>query len=304
MRGVYAIPPTPFDETGAIDFDGLRSVLDFCIESGSHGILYPANVSESTSMTDAERMGIAEVAAKHLDGRLPLVVGVSGVSKEHAALFSRHARDIGANSVIAMPPYVRRADKPGLKAYFETIAKTSGLPVWIQNNAAPVGSPMTMETINELLDIEGVSYLKEEVVPSAQHITAIRRLAGPKLKGVMGGMASRYLLQEFRRGSDGTMPACEVVDLQVKVWNLLEAGDEAAARALFNQLLPILTMEQLYGATFYKEVLFRRGIIRSRYVREAAWPRFDALDHAALDVLLAEVAEFIDIHKPRVGLAA
>lgn len=304
MRGVYAIPPTPFDEGGAIDFDGIRAVIEFCIEAGSHGILYPANVSESTAMSDQERFDIAAAAAEQIRKRLPLVVGVSGVSKEHAVIFARHAKAIGADAVIAMPPYVRRADKAGLKAYFGAIADASGLPVWIQNNAAPVGSPMTMETVNELLDIPGVEYLKEEVVPSGHHITAIKRLAGPKLKGVMGGMASRYLLAEYRRGVDGTMPACELVDLQVKVWNLLEAGEERAARDLFNKLLPIITMEQLYGATFYKEVLYRRGIIRCRHVREAAWPKMDADDQAELDILLEDIAEHIDIYRPARALAA
>ena len=166
IRGVFAIPPTPFDDTGAIDFDGPTAILDFCIAAGGHGILYPANVSESTSMTDQERLDIAEAAAKHIDGRLPLVVGVSGVSKEHAALFSAHAKKIGAHSVVAMPPYVRRADKAGLKAYFDTIHKASGLPVWIQNNGPPAGSPMSMELVNELLDIPGVEYLNSAVTKS------------------------------------------------------------------------------------------------------------------------------------------
>jgi 4-hydroxy-tetrahydrodipicolinate synthase len=298
MRGVFAIPPTPFDDSGEIDFDGLQSIIEFCIDAGTHGILYPANVSEQTALTDQERFDIAEAAAKYVNGRVPLLVSVSGVSKEHAAIFSRHAKAIGADGVVAMPPYVRRADKAGLKAYFEHIARTSELPVWIQNNAAPVGSPMPMETINELLNIEGVCALKEEVVPSGHHISAIKRLAGPRLKAVMGGMASRYLMAEYRRGVDGTMPACEFVDLQVKVWNLLEAGEERQARELFNKLLPLLTMEQLYGATFYKEVLYRRGIIRSRHVREAAWPKMDADDMAELDVLLDDVADHIDIYRP------
>jgi dihydrodipicolinate synthase/N-acetylneuraminate lyase len=303
MRGVYAIPPTPFDDKGGLDLDGLKSVLDFCIEAGSHGILYPANVSESTTMTDAERIQVAEVAAKHIDGRVPHIVGVSGVSKEHAALFSAHARDIGADGVMAMPPYVRRADKPGLIAYFETIARTAELPVWVQNNSPPIGTPMSMDLVNELFKIDGVNCIKEEVIPSAHHIGAIRAIAGDKLKSVMGGMAARYLLQEYRRGVDGTMPACEVVDLQVKVWNLLEAGEMEAARHLFTQILPILTMEPIYGAVFYKEVLYRRGIIRDRYVREAAWPRFDEHDHAELDAILGHVAEHFDIYKPRAHLA-
>ena len=59
----------------------------------------------------------------------------------------------------------------------------------------------------------------------------------------MGGVAGRYLIDEYRRGACGTMPACEATDVHVQVWEALEAGDERRARDLFNRLLPLLNFE-------------------------------------------------------------
>ena len=88
-------------------------------------------------------------------------------------------------------------------------------------------------------------------------ITEVLRQAGPRLRGIMGGMAGRFLLDEHRRGICGTMPACEVTDVHVQLWDALEAGDDKRARAIYQRLLPLLTIEWLYGASVYKEVLRR-----------------------------------------------
>ena len=59
FRGVFAIPPTPFDDPGNVDEDSLRRCVDFCIEAGAHGIVAPVNASESIALTDAERLRVA-----------------------------------------------------------------------------------------------------------------------------------------------------------------------------------------------------------------------------------------------------
>ena len=140
---------------------------------------------------------------------------------------------------------------------------------------------MSARFLAELVQIEGVEYIKEETARAAQLMTELLALAGPGLKGIMGGMAGRYLFNEFRRGACGTMPACEVTDVDVQIWNALEAGDLAGARQLHNRLLPLLNIEAMYGAAIYKEVLKRRGIIEHSTMRGpgldsraswAAWP--------------------------------
>lgn len=286
FRGVYAIPPTPFDQTGALDEDSLRRVVGFCVTSGAHGVVTPVNASEFTTLADDERRRVVEVAAEVIAGRVPLVAGVTSTSVEQALALADHARRSGASAVIAMPPFPYTATPSFIVDYYTAIAKTAQLPVWVQNHMPPVGTPMGVSTLLALLDIDGVQYIKEECKHAGHLMTEIRALANGKLVGLMGGRAGRHLLNEFRRGSDGTMPACEIVDLHVALWDNLERGDVVRARDLYEAMLPLLTMEDEYGVAVYKQVLHQRGIIQSAFVRQPGIKVLDRADLDELDVVL------------------
>src|SRR5262249_59519634 len=92
-------------------------------------------------LTDDEGRRVAEIVVETAGGRRPVVVGVSGTSDRHAAVFARHARKIGAAAVIAMPPYVRKASTDEITEYFRVVAGAAELPVFIQNYHAPGGTP-------------------------------------------------------------------------------------------------------------------------------------------------------------------
>ena len=109
--------------------------------------------------------------------------------------------------------------------------------------------------VNELPHVD---WIKEETFPPGHAITAELRLCGPKLKGIMGGVAGRYLMDEYERGACGNMPACEMTDVHSAVWNLLDAGKKREARAMFNRLLPVLNYEAVVPGV-YKAILKRRG---------------------------------------------
>ena len=222
FRGVFAIPPTPFTETGLLDLDSLRRCVEFCVDRGSHGLVAPVNASEFAVLTDTERLTVAEVLAKQVAGRIPLIVGVAAPSTAAACYFARHAVEIGASAVIAMPPYVRHPTAREVPLFYSVLAEAAKpLPVWIQHYQPPLGMPMSPELIASMLgSIEGVDYLKEESAYAPQMMTEVQAIAGPALKGMMGGMAGRYLPEEHRRGASGTMPACEVVDVHARIWNL------------------------------------------------------------------------------------
>jgi len=285
---VFAIPPTPFDDAGNVDEASLRSCVDFCVRAGSHGIVAPVNASESIALTDAERLRVAEVLVEQAAGRVPVVVGVSGISTAASVLYAGHAAQLGADAIIAMPPYVRHPPADEIFDFYVEVARgADGLPVWIQDYVGPVGTPMPASLLARVLkEIPGVDFLKEETAFAPQVMTRVRGLAGSALKGVMGGMAGRFLLEEYRRGACGTMPACEVADAHVQVWDALERGDADEARRLHTQLLPLLNYEAMYSFTSYKEVLLRRGVIRSAKTRVPGAGQLDAENHRELDALL------------------
>lgn len=300
FRGVFAIPPTPFTERGDLDEPGLRRVLGFCVEARVHGIVTPVNASEFAFLTDEERLRVVEIAVAE-SGSTPVVAGVAGSSTQHAELFARHARRAGAAAVIAMPPYVRTATRAEIRTYYEAIADAAGLPVFIQNHLPPQGTPMAPAFVAELVrEIPLVSYIKEECWPPGQHISAELGLAGPALMGVMGGIAGRYLLEEYRRGACGTMPACEIADVHVQLWERLEAGDEEGARRVFEAMLPLLNLEGMHGVVLYKHVLHRRGLVDSPAVRQPGLWRLDEHDRAEIDIVLERLRPLLRVPLPEV----
>lgn len=289
FRGVFTIAATVFDEDLEVDWDGFRSIVDFCVGCHAHGIAWPLNASGFPVLTDVERLEGMRLLVEQTAGRIPVVLGVQGVSTKHAAAFARHAAKVGADAVIAMAPYVQPLeDEDAIVAYYRVIGEEAGLPVIIQNHAR--GSVLSIDTMIRILnEVEQVCYIKEETFPVTHKITALIEQGGDKLLGVFGGAGGRYLLQEYPRGVAGQMPGCHVTDVVVRLWNALEAGDRDEAKRIFGLMSPLFSLEALKGAS-YTEVLRRRGVISGTRTRlSVGTPREDAHDYAALDDCLRDL---------------
>jgi dihydrodipicolinate synthase/N-acetylneuraminate lyase len=298
FRGVFTIPCTPFSECGALDLESLEKEVEFCIQCGAHGIVAPVNASEFFTLSDDERKRVVETVVRATAGRIPVVAGVSAVSAEVGAMFTRHAADTGADALIAMPPYVRKASLEEIVGYYSAISDAALLPIFIQNFVAPVGTPMTASFMVRLLrEVENIQYVKEETALAPHVMSELMREAGDSLRGVMGGMAGRYLLNEYDRGACGTMPACEITDVHVQLWEALESGDRTRAHDIYRRMLPLLNIEHMYGATIYKEVLRRRGVIRTATLRGGVGP-LDDVDLRELDTILEGMRDLFRVSPP------
>jgi 4-hydroxy-tetrahydrodipicolinate synthase len=292
-RGIFTIPQTPFDEQGQLDETSLRREIDFCVACGAHGIVMPVMASEFFVLTDDERRRITDVTIEQVNHRVPVVIGTAGVSKEHAVALSRTANERGADAVIAMPPYISKATTAGVFAYYQAISDAIDVPIFIQNASPPLGSSLSPLTLNQLVnEVARVEYLKEEVIPTGHQITTLLQMNNPKLKGVFGGAAGRFMLSELERGACGFMPACGLTDVYVAIWDAWTQGDEGAARRIFNALLPVLNIETVFGIASVKEILRRRGVIASAAVRKPDSPSLDAFDLRELERTLEDIQPY------------
>jgi 4-hydroxy-tetrahydrodipicolinate synthase len=283
FRGIFTIPCTTFREDGEIDVPSFRRQIDFCIECGSHGLVFPVNASEWTSLSDDERLHLDKVLIEQNAGRAPVVIGVAAAAAESAARFAAHAREIGGDAVIALPPR-GVADPAVIFDYYRKISNAARLPVFIQNHEAPVGTPMTPDFLVRLCrEIEYVKYIKEETATSCAKITATLKGGDGVCKGIFGGAGGRYLIEEYRRGAAGQMPGCHVTDVEVAFWKALEAGDEAGSMRIYKELAPLFFFESQIFA--YKEVLYRRGVISCPLRRNGA-VRIDDIASRYLDEIL------------------
>ncbi len=284
-RGVFAVLVTPFHDDLTLDLESLRRQVDFCIACGVQAVVAPVVASEFITLADRERCLIYDAVAGQLDGRASYVAGVSASSAPHARSLAEAATGAGADALIAMPPILGGRSKERTFAYFAAIADASPLPLMVQNAPEPVGAPLaTADLVRLVEEVPSIAAVKEETAPNPQKVGALVAAAGDRLEGVIGGLGGIYLFNELARGATGTMPACQFADVMVELLRLRDAGDDDGARTVFGALQPALVMERLYGMTFMKACLQRRGVLRNALTRVVE-PPLDSFDEAELDAV-------------------
>lgn len=290
-RGVFSIPCTPFTDDGALDLDGLGAVVEFCVDAGAHGIVAPVLASEAWTLSADERRLVIDAVVTGVRGRRPVVIGISAETRAESLQFARHAEAAGGDAVISIPPVECGSDFDAIRDFYRALSDAVELPIFVQNVDPPYGARMPASFVAQLVrEIPRVDWVKEETSPPGWAMTGELEEAGPKLRGVMGGVAGRYLFDEYRRGACGFMPACEVTDVHALVWNTLDGGDETTARTYFGRLLPVLSFEARAGGVC-KAVLKRRGVIRSDYTRQFSGNPLDRYDRMELDRLLGDIED-------------
>lgn len=288
LSGVFPIVATAFREDGSPDEHDLRAIVDFILDAGADGLVFPGVASEFDQLTLEEREHLTGVVIDQVAGKKPVVVGVSAASSEASLRLARHAAAAGATALMLMAPRAL-PDLAALKGFFSHVASASTLPIILQNQPQPIGAGLPIEHIIEVVtQTPQVRWVKEETMPCGQRISRILERRPSNLIGVFGGAGGRYLPDELARGALGTMPACELTDLHAALFERHRAADAKGARRLFDQMLPLLNMQAVFRMRLTKEVLRRRGIINQTYVR-APGPAFDQGDHAELDAILADL---------------
>jgi dihydrodipicolinate synthase/N-acetylneuraminate lyase len=272
MTGVYPILITPFDAAGRIDEDDVRALVEHNVEAGVHG-LGIALASEVLKLSEAERDRLTALVVGQVGGRVPVVVNTGAPATDLAVLYSRRAQELGADAVMCQPPTLGPTTATEVQAYFRAISDAVAVPIFIQDTpAAHVPAGLARQIAEES---SNVRYTKVESVPPAEMVGENVRVAGAHLT-VFGGAGATYLIEEVRRGAQGTMPWPSTPRELIEIWDRARARDYAGAEELFYRVLvPInrLCAGGMRSALqVQKEILRRKGVIKSAHVRAPADP--------------------------------
>ena len=279
-RGVFPIAPTPFTESGDLDLDGMRRVLDCMIDQGVDGICILANYSEQFLLTDAERDTLLDLSMKHVAGRVPVIVTTSHFSTRIASERARKAAAAGAKMVMMMPPYhgaSLKADDKGIVEHFARVADAARIPIMVQD--APLsGVALSVPLLVRLArEVPFVSYFKIEVPGTAGKLRALIEAGGAAIKGPFDGEESITLMADLQAGATGTMPSALLPDLIKPVLGHWQAGRSKEAASAYARILPLINFENRQcGLRATKTVMMEGGVIRSDAVRHPLEPMHPA----------------------------
>jgi dihydrodipicolinate synthase/N-acetylneuraminate lyase len=271
INGIVPIIPTPFLESGEIDFDGLGSVLHFAAASGACAACLPAYASEFYKLTEDERQLIVAEAVKRAAGEIPIVGQANHPYAAHAARLARAAQDAGASAVAVAAPRLFPLTENDLFRYYETILRAIDVPLVIQD-FNPGGPTVGARFVADLhRAYPHFRYIKLEESLMATKVAEIVVATDGEV-GVIEGWGGMYTIELMEAGICGVMPGLAVADLLVAVHHLMQAGRKNDAYELHHAILPqilysLQNMELFHHAE--KQLLQARRILPCATVRDA-----------------------------------
>jgi dihydrodipicolinate synthase/N-acetylneuraminate lyase len=296
-RGIFNILQTPFDETGDLLWEDFERESDFLVRAGSHGYVWPVMASEFTVLATHERIEGMRRAVDVVAGRIPVVIGVADTSKAGAVRLAEEAGRCGADGIIALPPWATKLGSRALiEDYYAALADAAGLPTIIQNTNPPMGAGLSADTIVELCEkYPLIQYVKEEKNPQGHSVTEVIEKQSPAVKGVFSGASADYIVSEHKRGVCGNMPACVLPDLDAQIWDLMEEGREAEARAIHNAKIVLENAMSNMPYRARKEILRRRGVLSCTASRNVGPLLLDAYEVEELDYAMSVVEPYFRV---------
>lgn len=272
--GVYVIAVTPFTETGSLDLDSTDRMVDFYLEKGATGLTVLGMMGEAPKLTAEESRIFVRRVLKRVDGRVPVVAGVSAAGFAAMAELSESVMGDGAAGVMVAPPSNLRTDDQ-IVSYYAMVAETLGTktPFVLQDFPLVTQVQITSAVILKIVANHPTCVmLKHEDWPGLAKISALRAASdkGGRRISILVGNGGMFLPEELSRGADGAMTGFAYPEMMVDVWKAHAAGQVERAHDLFDAYLPLARYEQQpgLGLAIRKYTLAKRGAIASATLRK------------------------------------
>ncbi len=294
IDGIVPIIPTPFHPDGAIDEEGLRRLVEFCVAGPATAICLPAYGSEFYKLAEEERLRVVGIAVEQAAGRTPVIGQANHGSARVAIDLAQRMEALGASMISVAAPRLFALGEVDLERYFTTLCREIRAPLLIQD-FNPGGATVGADFARRLhAACPNFRYLKLEEPLMAAKVRAIREATADKV-GVLEGWGGLYMLELIPAGIRGVMPGTPLLQVLDRVYRQRKAGDAAAAYRAFQGILPFIVFELQHLELFLqvdKRLLKAMGLIASAHVREATLT-LDQDTEAYAEWLIAQVLPLV-----------
>ncbi|MDB9818792.1 4-hydroxy-tetrahydrodipicolinate synthase [Pelagibacterales bacterium] len=160
FKGSFTALITPFKD-GKFDETSFRSLIDFQLKSGTHGLVPTGTTGESPTLSHEEHIKIVEVCIEQANKKAPVIAGTGSNSTEEAIYLTKHAEKAGADAALVVTPYYNKPSQEGLLQHFTKIANSVDIPIVIYNIPGRSIVDMSNETMSKLFEVKNIVGVKD-----------------------------------------------------------------------------------------------------------------------------------------------
>ena len=274
LSGNFALLVTPFDNDGSLHEPSIRTMVDFVVDGGAHGLVALGTTGEFFSLREAERARMAKVVIEQAGKRVPVLIGVGHSATHVAADLAINARDVGADGILLPPPYYHPLSPEIVDSHFRQIARAASLPVMLYDGGG--GTEIPISAIASLCrDVRCINSVKVSVLQANKVAQLVQEL-GDRLSVFCGDES--VLMPEMAMGADGMSTASGTVlpATCTAIIDRFRSGDHLGANDLYIRVLaPWTIVSGITKSEFircFKETLAAKGVIATAHTRPPVRP--------------------------------
>jgi 4-hydroxy-tetrahydrodipicolinate synthase len=206
LTGSIVALVTPMHEDGEVAWDALDDLIEWHVQSGTHGIVPMGTTGESATLDTEEHLQVIKRTIDRVAGRVPVIAGTGSNSTAEAVHQTQEAEAAGADACLLVTPYYNRPTQEGLFLHYAAIAEATSVPIVLYNVPPRTGCDLAAETVGRLATIDGIAGIKD-ACGDASRVTDIRAAvaaAGVEDFFILSGEDSQTL-QMMQLGAVGTI---------------------------------------------------------------------------------------------------
>jgi len=283
FRGSVVALVTPMVDS-RVDVERLQKLVEFHVQSGTHGIVAAGTTGEAGTLTHEEKCLVIKTVVETARERIPVIAGTAENSTADCIKLTRFAMETGAHAALIMTPAYIKPTQEGLYCHYRDIANAVAMPIILYNVPQRTAVDLLPETVARLANISNIIGIKE-ATGQMTRLQQILRLCNGAIDVYSGDdlTASQWLVA----GAKGviSVTANVVPEHMAKLNDLAFDDDRAACFHMQEQLLPLHRLLFVESNPIpVKWALYRMGLIAD-YIRMPLLPLPEE-HHAELEKVL------------------
>jgi len=282
LAGIIPAVCLPMTADEKIDEPALRRYVRWVADQGVSAVAVNADTGEGPWLYPEERVRVLEIWAEELNGRIPIVAGLTAGFTDQAVRLAKEAQKAGADALLVFPlsAYLGAPLPFELPyTYHRALAEEVGMPmVMFQIQPAMGGVNYTREMFEKLVEIPEIVAIKEASFDCKRFIETVQilRAASRRITILTGN--DDFIFESFVLGADGGLLGfCTLaIREQVEMLRLVKQGQIQEAQAIWSRLAPLESV--IFGAPLRdyrprtKEALTMLGVIPRATIRKPFLP--------------------------------
>lgn len=229
---------TPYKKDQTIDFDQVKKLARYLVQTGSDGLVLAGTTGESPTLSRDEKIELFRVVVEEVGGDAAVIAGTGGNNTTACVELTRAAEKVGVDGVLQVCPYYNKPSQEGLYQHFKTIAASTNLPVMLYNIPGRTAVNLLPQTVIRLAEIENITAIKE-ASGSLDQVSELRRTL-PDHFAVYSGDDSMTLPVMSLGGKGVVSVASHLVGQQMQeMINAFTSGNVTMAAKIHHSLYPV-----------------------------------------------------------------